>query len=846
MLYYPSSLVSSVNRKSLISKLSTKSPTHVALIGLALNLLANTSTAEELDFRSAAEIDWRPVSAMDAEEQRSIPFYCHGGYIEPPLRYDPNTGLMHAESDEARHVFDETTTFTGNVILNEGTQEIRSPKVIRSEVSQTAEIFGPLILRDKGLLLTGDSATSNLADGSASVSQATFLLHQSSFRGDASTLERTADNRMLLDDTTLTRCDPGSNTWSLNSENLELKPDEGYGTARNVTIRIKDVPLLYTPYLRFPLNDQRQSGFLSPSIGHDSDGGTDIIIPYYFNLAPNYDAIYQLRSLWKRGLVHDVYGRYLSQRTENQLNLGFISKDDVYDDRSAAEITANAPVEEQDRWYMSLRHDGKWNEHLTSSINYNVISDIEYVDDIGGEFGSSLSDFLNPVDSALSGNRSASLDKAGKVTYRKGAFLTSLSLQAFESLSVNTAPQYEQLPSLSSRWRGGVGPLESSIAFNYTFFDKDNTNVGGLAGTIGERAVSDISVSWPQRKIWGFLIPSAGLIHRKYQLDDEIVGARSNPELTTGRLSLDAGLYFDRFFSWRGVNMQQTLEPRAYFLYVENDFQDDIPSFDSSFSTQSYSSLFRNNRFSGYDRIGDAQRVSLGISSKFLNENTGAEVLSFSIGQIYYLKDRDVIFGTRAGVDPTADESPLFLQGRYRLGNNFSMQGTFEWEPDVNRSNRSTFSLKYTDKLQRILNVNYTYTAPEIQTPSLVRKSEESDINMIWPINNQWSAIGKWNFGWDDNRTIEAFAGLEYNNCCWKTRLVWRRFLKDPRNVTQVIEDPANPGNFITSTRFRTPSDVGIFFEFQMKGLASIGGRLDSLLEKAIPGYRQREDIIGL
>lgn len=831
-------------------------PSHwrLAAAGTLLLSISGQLVAEALDYRSAAEIDWRPVSAMNAEEQASVPFYCHGGYVEAPVRHDPNSGLMHAEANEARHIRNETTTFTGNVILGEQTQEIRSPKIIRNDATQTAEIFGPLLLRDKGLLVTGESATSNLSDGSAVVNESTFLIHQSNFRGEASTFERTTDNRMLLDDTTFTRCDPGSNTWAVKTENLELKPDEGYGTARNVTIRIKDVPIAYTPYLRFPLNDERQSGILSPGLGHDSDGGTDIIIPYYFNLAPNYDLTYQLRSLWKRGLIHDLFGRHLSGNTYNELNLGYIHGDKEYDDRDIEDLTTGAtnadvtipPFEEQNRWYLSLRHDGSWTDNLTSKINYNVVSDIDYVDDIGGEFGTSLSDFLDPVGSNLTTTRTASLDKLGEVNYRNGAFKAGLKLQAFQSLDPLGQEQYEQLPNLNASWKTDVGPLESEIDFDYTFWDIDNSDITGPRAIIGERAYTDLDVSWPIRRIWGFLEPSAGVIHRKYQLDDEPITDRSNPEITTGRFSLDSGLYFDRFFKFRDKDIQQTLEPRLYYLYVENDFQDDLPQFDAAFSTQSYASLFRSNRFSGYDRIGDAERISLGVTSRFLREQTGAEVFSLSIGQIFFLEDRDVIFQPTTGVDPTADESPLFLQGRYKFSDNLSVNGTFEWEPDVNRSNRGTFSLKYSGNLRRILNINYTYTAPEIQQPTLIQKSEESDINFIWPVNRHWSAIGRWNFGWDDNRTIEAFAGLEYNNCCWKTRLVWRRFLKDPRNVAQIIDDPNNQGSVITVLDLKTPSDVGIFFEFQLKGLAMLGGRLDSLLEDAIPGYRQREDIIGL
>jgi LPS-assembly protein len=828
-------------------------PTHLFITPLLL--FSSLTSAATVDFRTAAEIDWRPLNSLNAVELKNVPFYCHGAYVEPPLRFDTTSGLMRAEADDALHIMNQSTTLTGGVVLNQGTQEIRSPRIVQDEISQMAEIDGPLQLRDQGLLLTGEHATSNLLTGEGTVDQATFLLHESSFRGNAATLKRNGSNQLFLDDTTFTRCDPGSNTWSMNSETLVLKPDEGYGTARNVTLRIKNIPVIYTPYLRFPLNDERQSGFLLPSIGHDSDGGTDIIIPYYFNLAPDYDATYQLRSLWKRGLVHDLQARHMSLRTNNEINMGFIRKDDDYDDRDLEDLTSTGvntgvvipDFEKQDRWYTNLRHEGGWSPEWKTSLDYSAVSDIDYVEDIGGEFGStSIDDFLNPVRGSLTEQRSASLTRLGSVAYRAGDFKSSLNVQGFQSLDPLGAEQYERLPNLTAGWERDLGPIESEIKFDYTFFDKDNTDLTGPLATIGERAYADLEVAWPYRKIWGFIKPAAGVIHRKYQLDDEPLAARSNPEITTGRFSLDGGLYFDRYFDFRDTALQQTLEPRVFYLYVENDFQDDLPEFDAGASTQSYSSLFRNNRFSGFDRIGDAERISVGVTSRFLAEETGSEFLSVSLGQIYYLKDRDVVFQPTTADDLAADESPLFAEARFKLGNDFSVSGGFEWEPDVNRSNRGTFALKYTDGLRRIVNVNYTYTASEIQQPSLITKSEESDINMIWPLTQQWSAIARWNFGWDDNRTIEAFGGLEYNDCCWKTRLVWRRFLKDPRSVTQFIDDPTAPGGFIAVTDLKTPSDVGIFFEFQLKGLAMLGGRLDSFLEDAIPGYREREDVIGL
>lgn len=827
------------------------------LLFTPLILVSSFVSAATVDYRTAAEIDWRPLSAMDAKEVSDVPFYCHGAYIEPVPRFDTSTGLMHAEADSAVHVVNESTTLTGNVILNQGTQEIRAPRVVQDENTQIAEIDGPLQLRDSGLLMTGERATSNMLTREGVVDQATFLLHQSSYRGEAATLTRLPNNKVDLDYATMTRCDPTDNTWSLNSEYMELKQAEGYGTARNVTLRIKDVPIAYSPYFRFPLNDERLSGIISPSIGHEGDGGTDILIPYYFNLAPNYDATYQLRSLWKRGLVHDLQGRHLSARTANQFNMGFVRKDDEYDNRDLEDLTSAGTdpgvvipeFEKQDRWYLNLRHQGSWSPEWQTSISYNAISDLEYLGDIGGDFGSeSASQLTNSISGNFAERRSASLDRLGTIEYKKGKLKMGLRLQAFEPLDALSAAteQYQQLPNLNADWSTDIGPLESDIKFDYTFFEKDNTGLTGALGMIGERAYTDLDVSWPNRKIWGYLTPSAGVIHRKYQLENEPLNTRSNPEITTGRFALDGGLFFDRFFAFNGMALQQTLEPRVYYLNVENDFQDDLPEFDAGASTQSYSSLFRTNRFSGFDRIGDAERISVGVTSRFLDEDSGSEFLSLSLGQIYYLKDRAVVFQPTAADNPNADESPLFAEARFKLNSQFSVSGTYEWEPDVNRSNRGTLALKYSDGLQRIVNVNYNYVASEIQQPSLIAKSEESDVNLIWPITQHWSAIGRWNFGWDDNRTIESFAGLEYNDCCWKTRLVWRRFLKDPRNVTQFIDDPTAPGGFRTVINEDTPSDVGIFVEIQLKGLATFGGRLDLLLQDAIPGYRERENIIGL
>ena len=810
----------------------------IATIALLILLPASDLHGDDGSYRSAAEIDWQPASDMAASDLSDLPYFCRGRYREPHNDRDPANEKINATANEAVHVEGKSTTLIGDVVITLGSREIQSPRVIQNDLTQISEVDGPLQIRETGLLMTGEHATLNLFEGTGTIDQATFLLHQSRFRGQAATMAEDERGHILLDNATLTRCDPESNAW----------------TARKVTFRVRDIPLLYVPYLRFPLNDERQSGFLLPNIGYDSDGGADLNIPYYLNLAPHYDATYQLRLLAKRGLVHDGQFRFLTDRSMNEINAAFMYKDDIYDDRIVRGQTApplddpsilNRKFEKQDRWLLNVRHEGGSHSRWKTSINYSAISDPDYLHDIGGDVGSStVEQYINPVDSNFSSRRTAALDQIGQIQYRGDSWNAELLLQGFQNLDPLERKQYERLPSLSADWFHRLGFLDLKLDLEYSVFDKDVSNMTGPLAITGDRAVADIDISWPMTNQWGFFKPAVGLIYRRYSLDDSPF-ERDNPEESTPRLSIDTGLYFDRYFDWNNTRIQQTLEPRAFYLYVEEDEQADLPQFDARPSTSGYSSIFRTNRFHGYDRLGDARQIGLGVTTRFLSESTGAEFFSTSIGQIYYLRDREVIFRPTRADDPTASRSALFTQARLTLSNRLRISGTYEWEPDINRSNRGTVAIKYRSKQRKIFNLNYIYTSPDIRTPNVFTSSEESDVNFIWPIANQWDLIGRWNFRWDDNRTIESFVGLEYNDCCWKSRLVVRRFLKEPRTIIAFVDDPNSPGQFIPQSEYTMPVDVGIFFEFQLKGLATLGKRLDSLLEDAIPGYRARENLIG-
>lgn len=794
-------------------------------------------------------------SALSTEDATELPWFCNGIYAPPTLEGIEGDLRMFATADSALHVDDHSTSLSGNVVILRGQKKVNAPFVTRDIATDITTIEGPLVIREQGLLLTGSGAQTNFFAGTGVVDNATFLLHQSNLRGTAQRLVQNADNTIQINRGEMTRCEPNSNVWKLNGENIELDPAAGWGIARNVTLEIKDVPVFYFPWFRFPINDERQSGLLSPSVGYDSDGGTDLAIPYYFNLAPNYDATYQLRSLWKRGFIHDGQFRFKNKYSNNEINGGFLAGDDIYDDRalfdqtSAGTDTSSVDVpgfDKKNRWLLNLRHEGTWGDQWSTTVDYSAISDLDYLVDIGGDVGSeSVDQFVGPVDSSLANRRSAALTRLGKVEFRQDGLAASLFVHGFQNLDPNGEEQYEKIPSVTASYDNSIGILDYKIDFDYSFFTKDNTDITGINAIVGERVTNTLNFSIPWRQVWGFVKPSLSVIHRKYNLDDTPAGFRANPEETIPVFSLDTGLYFDRYFDFNGSGFQQTFEPRLYFLYAQEEFQDDLPDFDTSPLTPSFSQLFRENRFTGADRIGDARQMSVGLTTRFLFQDTGAELLSMSLGQIYYFKDRTVLLDNFESESPTARESALFAEARLSMGENFTARSSFEWDPDVNRSNRGQLSLKYSDNERRIFNLSYQNTSEEATRATIEQQSEESDITFIWPVAGNWSAIGRWNFGWDTHQTIESFIGFEYNDCCWKTRLVARRFLREQTTITILEDDPASATGFTSVSTLVTPADSGIFFEFQLKGLSTLGRRLDSLLEQSIPGYRDREDRIG-
>ncbi|ALE90782.1 LPS-assembly protein LptD [Pseudomonas versuta] len=812
-----------------------------------------------------SHLDWVPRDKLTPAQLAETGPYCSGSYVEP-IR--PGMNDTTSKSDAPTFVGakasryqqeEQVATLAGDVVMRQGSMQVEADEASLYQAESRGELNGNVRLRDNGALIVGDHADVQLDTGAAKVDNAEYVLHKSRIRGSALYAKRAEDAIIRLKDGTYTTCEPNSNAWQLKGNNITLNPATGFGTATNVTLRVKDIPIFYTPYIYFPIDDRRQSGFLPPSFSSSTDTGFTLVTPYYFNLAPNYDATLYPRYMTKRGLLMEGEFRYLTESSEGQFGAAYLNDDDT---------KRNGQTDYSDKRYMlNWQHKGGLDSRVMTEVDYTKISDPYYFQDLQtDQIGVENRDYLN---------------QQAAVSYRGDSYTARLNAQAYQLATVTQVTPYNKLPQLTLN---GVLPTHpGGLNFNYdtelvrferslesgNYTNEDGTtdprldnNVQGLARANGTRLNLAPSMSLPMTSSYGFVTPTLKYMYTQYDLDLDSKGKstllagedfKSSQNRSVPIASVDSGLYFDRNTNWFGTNYRQTLEPRAFYLYVPERNQEDIPVFDTSESTFSYSSLWRDNRFTGSDRVGDENKLSLGLTSRWIEDN-GFERQRVSIGQAYYFQDRKVqlpgISDDRK--DSTASVSPYALEYAYRFNRDWRATADYNWDPET-RSPRSGSAMMHyqpEDNPNKVVNLGYRYRNDQViynqytgkwqmggdyltpKDPGYIKdyyKIQQHDFSVIWPIVPQWNAISRWQYDYNRNRTLEAFGGFEYDNCCWKLRLISRYWVS---NDEYTQEAPQNE-----------KGDHGLFLQVVLKGLGGVvGTKVESFLDKGIQGYRERED----
>lgn len=814
--------------------------------GVSLPVQAESSCTNpnEAARLQAAELDWVPLSELTPAQRAALPTACCGAYVTPTrddedALADPASSTLRARADSSDAQLQSEIVMQGNVEITQGYRSVRADHATYSQTERKAQISGDIQIREPGMLMRAERAHLDIDRGDASLEEAQFVLHETRIRGQAARLEKFGDRLFTLEDGRFTSCEPGSNIWSVAGAEIEIHPEKHYGIARHMRLNIMDVPVLYAPYIRFPVGKERLTGFLFPSLGVDTrrKGIDDVEIPFYWNIAPNYDMTLTPRYQSEHGALLDVEARHLSRSFETIAEVSYMPSDNGnYDPlaRQRIEDGLKTDYSDESRWLLHLDQIGGKGERWNTLIDYTDLSDTDYMLEVNG--------------SSLDANRQAFLTQLAAADYRTDNWLVGIKAEEFRLLTEDQL-RYRELPRVHADGAYRFDEWQLTLDNEYTHFDRNSHYTGDAESLIlGERLRTDYSLTWNKELQWGFFKPGAAYKTLNYQLDDRaLVDNNANsPRLQSAQASLDTGFYFERDVQLSGDNFVQTLEPRLYYLYSEYD--DHAPlyglttnnqaiNFDTAPLTFNYDQLFRDTRFAGGDRLEDANQVSMGLSSAWIDQSTGIERLRMSVGQILYLEDNKVHTRelTAEEIELQEHTSPIAAQISGQFDNGLRMRGDLFYDHRTEQVDGGSVSLRYMDENYRIFNLAYRYSRDPVTTsptnPVAVtgQPLDQLDAAVIWPVSNQWSVIARSNYDFHYELELDTFAGLEYNDCCYRVRVMARRWLD--------FDYSENFLERVTSNDYRE----ALMVDIQLKGLGNISERIGKLLDRAVIGYSDRE-----
>ena len=729
------------------------------------------------------------------------PFQCPGRYASPAMPFprdsDSTTFPLVVSSREYRVEADGDAVVRveadGDVEVRQGNRQLGAGSAVLDEASRV-RATGGVRFHEPGLSVHGAEASLDLGSPEAMVEGAEFVLTDLQLRGRAARIARRGEI-VELDAATVTSCPPGDARWQVRARSIRLDAATEIATSRHARLQFGGVPVFYAPYLRFPVSDRRSSGFLVPDLYEGRDG-VDLSVPYYMNLAPNYDATLTPRWIARRGLGVEGEVRHRSRRTDTELDAAFLPGDRDYDGEFARTDAANAPggFSPSDRWSLDIEHRGRWGDFVTEA-DVAAVSDNDYFGDFALEDG---------VASRVA------LERRGEVEYRHGGLVARLLAQGFQRLE-SGPPSYRRLPEIGVSHAGSLaGPLGWSMGAVWTSFDSPASGV-----VTGERLHFDPRLRLALKRPWGFANLSGGVRRTRYDLANAPVGTDPRPRRQVGLGVIDAGLFLERdvpLSSGAGAFLgarSQTLEPRLYYLRQSYADQDALPRFDATELTFSYRQLFRDNRYAGLDRIGDANRLSIGVASRLLDA-TGAEVLAARLGALVHLDDPRLGFGLADRPDPDLVGELAGRLGPVRIVSRLA------WDAGGGELGELGTGLAYRRDARRVVNIAYRRRFPDI---------DQTDVALHWPVpglGDRVSVFGRWNHDWRHGQIIESFAGFGYASCCLAVKLLWHRTMDAPRNL---------PGS-------ATTTESGLMLQVSFKGLGGFGSKVDSRLVRGIKGYR--------
>jgi LPS-assembly protein len=697
------------------------------------------------------------------------------------------------EADRLRGHTEREIEAEGHVKLRRRGQAVDADWLRYDQPADEIRARGNVRIRQGADLVEGDDLQFNLETERGYIDNSRYRLRKSPDLGERQpafgpTDARGSAERVLFEgakryrarEASFTTCGPGHEDWYVRADDLEIDKTRDVGVARGATVEFQGVPIFYSPYLSFPLHRERKSGFLTPHYGSTSKGGAEFTVPYYWNIAPNYDATLSPRIISKRGLLLGSEFRYLQPSFLGEARLDVIANDRQFNG-------------EQRHAYL-VRHNQSFPSGWSGALNLQGVSDNTYFTDLSTDIA-----FTSQVNLPREARLANTGTWAGSGTYGFNALV-----QSWQTLQVDPqvpiTPPYRQVPKLTLN-ATRPDTLRSDFNFQGEFvaFDTDQAS-----RVIANRTMIYPSLSLPLQTAYGYLTPKVGFNYTQYTVDPNST-AFTNQSRALPIVTADSGVVFERPTSIGDYSLLQTLEPRIYYVNIPFRDQSTIPVFDSAQKDINLTSIYSENQFSGWDRINNANQVTVGVGSRLLNPTTGAEVVGAAIAQRYYFSSQLV---SLPGADVrTSSSSDLLAALTGQIAPNWVANVGLQYSTNFSQTQRFDVGARYQPAPGRVLNLSYRESIDTLR---------QTDISTQWPIGGGWVALGRWNYSLRDQQTLESLIGAEYNADCWSLRIVAHRFA-------------------IATSQFST----SFFVQLELNGVSRIGTSPLDVLRRNIGGYFQ-------
>ncbi|WP_241696123.1 LPS-assembly protein LptD [Solimonas terrae] len=680
----------------------------------------------------------------------------------PPIEAAPDD-KVRVRADHADLLHNGLSTLSGSVKLKRDDQEITAEQLDYDELQQRITIDHESLFRSSKIVVDSQSSQFDLDDKSGLFNDDSFVVLMRGARGHADQLQVNADKTATLKGADYTTCAPGNNSWYLEASKIDLDYDAGIGTARNARLRFLDVPIFYSPWIQFPIDDRRRTGLLYPLLANTNKTGFDLREPLYINLAPNYDMTFTPRYMSERGTQLELSGRYLLSQSEGDLGYQYLNRDRVTD---------------QERSYLYYNDRSLLTPRLSMDLHYADVSDPGYFEDLGN----------NGID--LSAN--SFLDRSARFMYQSPAsYSVQMLVQDYQEITSNLTQveqPYKRLPQILFNTQTRNSFLYSRLGLNgeYSNFVRADSVEGQRIDVDPYIKVERDTIAWYSKALLDYR-------YTDYRLTGTAPGDASNPSRGLPMLSTEYGLRFERLLD---DGTPQLLEPRLFYLYVPYRNQDDLPVFDSGEPDFDFTQLFARNRFSGIDRISDANELTLALTGRQLDPDTGAVKASASIGQLYRLEAPRVALPGET--PPDSGVTDLIGEFEYNLSTHWGTRLLAQWSPAESEISRAGVAVRYRDDNRHLFETAYRYRRGLL---------EQTDLTAMTPIYHAISLAGRWRYSVRDKQSLDTYVGLRYDTCCWAADAAFRRYISDSKGTM----------------------NNGIYFQLELKGLGQIGSGFPNL-----------------